>query len=160
MPFELPWRHFADPKEFRTHNMIQELSKFLVDSGDVVRAIVLHKELLVTARSELANDRFLLMLLRQLARFHENRNELTEAILLCEEALPLIKRFYGEESKDTMTAMHNLAFLYWQAGRLTDSIALFEQTSELKTKKLGRRSQHLDLTKAAWRILPPCRSGR
>ena len=42
----------------------------------------------------------------------------------------------GDDHPDTLTARHNLALAFAEAGRITEAIDLFEATLKAKVKKL------------------------
>jgi serine/threonine protein kinase/tetratricopeptide (TPR) repeat protein len=67
---------------------------------------------------------------------HRGRRD-TEAVKLAETAAEGLKRTLGPDHSDTLAALHNLASVYWDAGRLPDAVALLERVRNAKIAKLG-----------------------
>jgi serine/threonine protein kinase len=72
-----------------------------------------------------------------LANAYADAGRAQEALLLREEALPLLKAKLGTDHPDTLLCMNNLANSYAAAGKIQKAIDLHEKTLQLRKAKLG-----------------------
>ena len=67
---------------------------------------------------------------------------------LVQRAVDTYRRLNGADSRDTLSAAHALANLYWYQGRLSEAEALYRELVETRTRLLG--SEHPETLKATF----------
>jgi serine/threonine protein kinase/tetratricopeptide (TPR) repeat protein len=75
--------------------------------------------------------------LGQLGHYRDHLGDSRAAADLLRQAADGLSRRLGPDHPDTLATRNNLAVAYFAAGRMSDAIALHEETLKLRTSKLG-----------------------
>jgi len=97
---------------------LADMSALLKNEGDYQTAELFSREAVAVCRKLGEDSPLLPLVLNDLGQIVHNNLEFAEAQPLYREAIDLRLRVAGKEDCETADIRHNLAFLYWQTGRL------------------------------------------